>query len=371
MKIMLIFVDGLSHASAKEYFPMLDKENSESVSPGIGFSNNLYPEMLCGTTPDEIGYFNEWSPVAEPGPIFSILLRALDLFRPFLYINAGIRKIILSKIFKINYANIPFKYAHLFKPQGSHDFKDLSPSGILGTHEFKIYDSVDFKGRKVGDRDGGAFGLARENMSNEHTLVSLVDLDNIAHVYGLTSREYDEHAKYLAAEVGELVRLFSLEDSENKVFLFSDHGMVDVSESKFFDIENRFGPMAVDSYMYFVDSTYVRIWIKDESLRDSMTAFLGSLSYGEVLSDDERDESGVTRKEYGDYLFRANEGVMLVPNFYGGRACKSMHGYDGVLTSQRAIFAQLSNNKQDYDLPKTSKEVYSFLLNRLEQHAAH
>jgi hypothetical protein len=365
MKIMLIFVDGWSHASAKKYFPSMNDKNSSSVVPGIGFSNNLYPEMLCGTNPDEIGYFNEWSPVPKPRGPLSLLIRSLDIFRPFLYINAGIRKIILRKFLKLDYANIPFKYAHLFKPQGSHDFRDLSPTGILGTHKFKIFDSVEFRDLKVGERDLAAIELTKRNMSNDNILVSLVDLDNVAHIHGCLSSEYDRHATYLAEEISDLARAFCFQNEDNRVFLFSDHGMVDVTDVKSFDIESVFGPMAEDKYLYFVDSTYVRVWVKDDSLRDELAEFLNELNFGTVVQDEERIRHGVTRLEYGDYLFRANEGVMLVPNFYGGRPCRAMHGYDGNLESQRAIFADLSGSGGSYELPKSSKGVYQFLLERL------
>ena len=142
-RTLLIFIDGLPYHLAVEKMSLLQDAACSSLIPGIGFSNNIYPEMLCGQTPDEIGYFNEWSPKPDLKSQKKMTwLSLLDIFRKFLYINAGLRKIVLRKFFKINFSNIPFKYAHLFKPQGSHDFKDLGDDSLLTQNDFVIFDSV-------------------------------------------------------------------------------------------------------------------------------------------------------------------------------------------------------------------------------------
>lgn len=100
-KILLVFIDGLEYDIVIEKMKILKNKENTKVISGIGSSNNIYPEMLFGTNPDEIGYFNEWSPVKEKKSKLLFYSKWLDMFRWSLYINADIRK-----IFKLDFLNI-------------------------------------------------------------------------------------------------------------------------------------------------------------------------------------------------------------------------------------------------------------------------
>jgi len=360
-KILLVFIDGLQYDTAIEKFTILKNAKNSRVIPGIGFSNNIYPEMLCGTNPDEIGYFNEWSPVKDEKSELPFYLKWLDMFRWSLYINAGIRKIILRKIFKLDYSNIPFKYAHYFKAQGSHNFRDLTGNNILHDYDFNIYDSVE-TGLGVGKRDNFIIDKLENDLKQENYLLSLVDLDNIAHIHGITSTNFFNHTENLDNRLVKLFQNFSQLNEENEIYLFSDHGMVDVSNVVNFNIEEKFGEMNENKYLYFIDSTYMRVWVKDKSLMNDFKLYLSSRDFGELLTDQQRGEFGLTNKEFGDFIFRGNEGVMFVPNFYGGRANKAMHGYDSHIQSQNTIFSKIDNNSNNLEIPKTSKEIFHYLV---------
>ena len=360
-KILLVFIDGLQYDTAIEKMDILKKANNSRIIPGIGFSNNIYPEMLCGTNPDEIGYFNEWSPVKVKKDKLPFYLKFLDMFRWSLYINAGIRKIILRKIFKLDFSNIPFKYAHHFKAQGSHNFRDLTGNNILHDYNFKIYDSVE-TGKGVGERDDYIINKLENELKQDNYLLSLVDLDNIAHINGVTSNSFSEHIENLDKKLSNLFTNFKQLNEQNEIYLFSDHGMVDVSNIVDFDIEKDFGEMSDEKYLYFIDSTYMRIWVKDKNLMNDFKEYLSNQEFGELLSEEQRKEFGLTNKEFGDFIFRGNEGVMFVPNFYGGRSNKAMHGYDSYLKSQNAIFSKIDNNSKSSKLPRTSKEIFHYLV---------
>jgi predicted AlkP superfamily pyrophosphatase or phosphodiesterase len=360
-KILLVFVDGLQFDTALERLSILKNANNSRVIPGIGFSNNIYPEMLCGKNPDEIGYFNEWSPVKGNTNILPFYLRWLDLFRPSLYINAGIRKIILRKIFKVDFSNIPFKYAHYFKPQGSHQFRDLIGGNILHEYDFKIFDAAEVKGKNFLQRDSFVINQLSENMDDENYLLSLVDLDSVSHVCGTKSKDFDQHLNFLDSKLALLFKQFTKINSENEIYLFSDHGMCDVTKLVDFDIERKFGRMNERKYLYFIDSTYLRVWVKDESLMEDFRDYLANQEFGELLTENQRSDFGLVSREFGDFIFRGKEGVMFVPNFYGGRANKAMHGYDSYLQSQNSIFSNITKRNTHLEMPKTSKGMYHFL----------
>jgi len=358
--ILMVFIDGLQYDMAVDKLNILKDADNSRVIPGIGFSNNLYPEMLCGTNPDEIDYFNEWSPVKSEKRVLPFYLRWLDMFRGSLYINAGIRKIILKKFFHLDFSNIPFKYAHYFKAQGSHNFRDLTGNNILHDYNFEIYDSVEtLKG--VGERDKYIIDKLDDELSNSNYLLSLVDLDNIAHINGVSSTPFDKHIDYLDGSLQKLFNKFKLLNQENEIYLFSDHGMVNVSKVVNFDIEKHFGVMDKNKYLYFVDSTYMRVWVKDKNLLGDFEEYLLNLEFGELLSEEQRKDFGLTNRAFGDFIFRGGEGVMFVPNFYGGRVNKAMHGYDSHLKSQNAIFSKIDDNGNNFDMPGTSKEIFHYL----------
>jgi predicted AlkP superfamily pyrophosphatase or phosphodiesterase len=370
-RTLIIFIDGLPYDLAIEKMSILKDAKSGPIIAGIGFSNNIYPEILCGTNPDEIGYFNEWSPKPNlDSQKKMFLLSFLDIFRNSLYINAGIRKIILKKIFDINFSNIPFKYAHYFKPQGSHDFKDLGSDSLLSKHNFLILDSVDETGG-VGNRDSKIVQkfLASE-VPDKNLFLSFVDLDNIAHINKNASQIHLDHLKYLDDQLRKIIDKYKSKHQECNVFLFSDHGMVNVDNENHVKLmlEKEFGEMHPNTYLYFVDSTYLRVWVKNGSLRNRIEQYLKNLDFGKLLSKKERIEFGLTKIEFGDFIFRTNEGICFTPNFYGARKVKAMHGYNSYLTSQKGIFSDL-NNLKDQAFPKRSKDIYSYLFNILEKNA--
>lgn len=353
---LIIFIDGMSFDYANNNLHIMKDLTKHSISPGFGFSNNIYPELICGLSPDKIGYFNEWSPVIHPKKNFNILLLFFDLFRNFLYINAFIRKIILRKLFKIETANIPFKYLNFFKPQGSHNFRDLPhDNNLLHLHNFRIHDGAE-SNNSLGKKDLWAFNSCECDYS-ENIFLSLVDFDNLCHVYGIDSEQVSNHIVFLNLKIQQLLNRLNNE-ANLELIVFSDHGMASVNNVVNFNIESKFGPMNVNRYLYFIDSTFLRVWINDPTLIQSFHIYLSSLPFGELISSEDRIKYGVSNKNFATFMFRANEGVMFVPNFYGSRANKAMHGYSSDLTSQKAFFAYSATANKLELKPKSSVDVY-------------
>src|SRR5690606_28451955 len=101
-RCLIVFIDGLRYDHAIERLTFLSSARVGSMIPAAGFSNNIYPEMFCGTNPDEIGFFNEWSPAEPVRPVGKLNpIRMLDLFREQKYINAGIRVVLLRRLLGI------------------------------------------------------------------------------------------------------------------------------------------------------------------------------------------------------------------------------------------------------------------------------
>jgi len=143
--------------------------------------------------------------------------------------------------------------------------------------------------------------------------------------------------------------------------------MTPVEKGAELKLEERFGDMSESTYRYFLDSTFLRIWCHDEALREEIKIFLSEESSGEIIDEAERSTYGVTNRDFGDIIFRANEGIMFLPNFFGIRLVKAMHGYDSELKSQKAVFASLGVKKEDVSsLPNSSLGIFEYLKNRLQ-----
>ena len=198
-------------------------------------------------------------------------------------------------------------------------------------------------------------------MSNKNLLLSFMELDNISHTCGMWSKEYEEHLEWLGDTISKASKAFLKANPDGNIFLFSDHGMTPVNSGAKIDLESKFGPMSRDTYLYFLDSTFLRIWSKDNRLLMEIKEFLSTLNSGHLIDEQERIKYGVTNREFGDLIFRAEEGVMFFPNFFGIRMVKAMHGYDSELESQFAVFADLSGKQNNSsNLPQSTKEVYTF-----------
>ena len=98
--------------------------------------------------------------------------------------------------------------------------------------------------------------------------------------------------------------------------------------------------------------------INHKNLKSKIINILKTLDHGVVVDDDERKEFSFGNSDFGDIIFRANESVMYVPNFFGFRSCKAMHGYDPKLESQKAFLAH--NFNTDFSVA-CSSDVYHFL----------
>ncbi|MDB4208813.1 alkaline phosphatase family protein [Amylibacter sp.] len=345
MATLAIFIDSLPHNLSIKLTEKIDSNfKTEKITSGAGFSNNIYAEIVTGLNPDQIGYFNEWKlkKIINKPPLIHRILSLFDFLRKFIYLNAGFRRIILRRIFKFESFNIPFRYLHYFSGNGSHNFRDIGHGNILQKHGFEIFDAAEVN-KNVGLRDIEVINNLDKVIANKNTLLSLVDLDNIAHIYGMNSNQYIDHLDFISSKLKVLVQKFQKLSPGNKIILFSDHGMVPVSRGIYFELESIFGNMSKLSYMYFVDSTYVRIWVKSNLLKNEIENYLSDLDYGKIIETKEREEFGITNLEFGDIIFRADEGIMFAPNFFGARVCKAMHGYDPKLISQSAFCSYCNN----------------------------
>jgi len=168
--------------------------------------------------------------------------------------------------------------------------------------------------------------------------VSLVEPDAVGHRRG---PESPAMAAKLAVVDGQVRALWEAHERLGRgiFLLFSDHGMASVTERPWFDPRGILGEPGHGSYACFSDSTMLRFWIFRDSLAGVVEEALAGITWGRMLSDEERRRFGVAAPAHGDLIVLANEGVIPRPSHVGGKhpRARGMHGYHPDLESQRAF----------------------------------
>jgi predicted AlkP superfamily pyrophosphatase or phosphodiesterase len=208
-----------------------------------------------------------------------------------------------------------------------------------GTVFFKSFTSL--KGRFLrSDRDRLDAVLAAAPDGHRLYLVYVSLPDQLGHEHGPGSPELLRGLTQMDADLRDLVSRFGEIRPQTDWLLIGDHGMVSVEDSidagaLLKKAADQHGLEVGVDFLLFLDSTIVRIWWDSEAARSTLTArfveeVLGA-SWGEVLfAEGTAAESAPSASLYGDVIWMARPGVVIVPDFFQSPidVVKGMHGYD-------------------------------------------
>ncbi len=155
-------------------------------------------------------------------------------------------------------------------------------------------------------------------------------LDAVMHKHGTRSAETRACLADFTAFTRGCLKDAQASYREVHLLVFGDHGMADVTgvHDLLTPIE-ALGARVPRDMLYFVDSTMARFWFFRDGWREKVTALLGECGAGRVLDDEECRRLGVYYADhrYGELVYLADPGKILVPSFMGVTAPKAMHGY--------------------------------------------
>jgi hypothetical protein len=99
-------------------------------------------------------------------------------------------------------------------------------------------------------------------------------------------------------------------------------------------------------YAVVYDSTMARFWFFNENAKEKITAALNTVPNGRILPDAElkRLRAYFPDRYFGELIFLANEGVLIVPSHMGERPIRGMHGYH---PQAKHSYAMLCTNQED------------------------
>ena len=363
--VLIIFIDSLPHPLLSRLPKLHASPETWSIVPGFGYSVNIHAEMFAGLLPDDVGYFGEWqyNPPASPGWRIRTLLPFLDaVCRPYV-MNRGLQYL-LTRNYRPGHVmpNIRLRDLDKFAMEGDHllDDPQTYPHPTLFS-EFPHLRVPRMPKLPKGERDRQLYetGLATIDEASS-LLIPLPDLDGFGHAYGIDAAPYDAHLARLDDWIEGLTARFVNRHPHGHVFVISDHGMVNVTQGLYLDIESRVGPPGAQSYVYFSDANLLRVWITDEAKRAPIHAYLAHFGGGRLVTDAERAEYGLTSPRFGDFIFVLDEGLAFEPSTFARHKPVGMHGYHPLAPGQQAVAAHYGPQWEG-EAPHRMRDLYAML----------
>lgn len=368
MGVLIIFVDGLRADAVAEMEFLSGLPEIGAVRPGFGYSINLHAELFAGLRPDDVGFFCEWhlAPERAPGRRLRPLLPLLDaLFRPYT-LNRGVQHL-LTRWYRPDHItpNIPLRHIDKFAVAGEPIFSPRFPAPTLFTLHPELRAIRAPRTVRKGQRDAWVVAQAREALNRHPALfLALADLDGLTHHAGVGSETYRAYLHRLDTWLASLHAEFRRRHPEGHFWVISDHGVANVEARVLLDIEKRFGPSGLRTFMYFSDSTLLRVWVFAGELREPLGDYLATYPAGRLLSAEERTRYGLTSPVFGDYILVLDEGHCFEPSYFARHVPVAMHGYHPELPSQQALYA---HEGPIIPPPATLLDVYTVLSEALQK----
>jgi hypothetical protein len=191
------------------------------------------------------------------------------------------------------------------------------------------------------------------------------ELDELMHRVGTSHEDVTRKLGEYERRAGRVLERAARAGRKTAFFLFSDHGMTDVSSVVDLKREvKKWGYRTGRDFLAFYDSTMARFWC-DPALRADLAKRLGETGWGRVLSAEELDARGCGFADgsYGELIFLVHPGLLIVPSYMGREPVAAMHGYDPADPGSRGCFF---SNVPELGLPGSILDLKSLLLSHLE-----
>ena len=327
---LVIFVDALPWESIHLIKEKINYLDYYKMRPTLGYSINLKAELLGGYTPDNAGFFCEWS-YHRDSPYekkLRLMRQIFSILTPLHSKVDGLLHKIFNRFNNEDIFRIPFKFLPYFAKQGTEAYRDeFHLPTVLSELGFSKSIYSDFSGPM---RDELALEHLIEQISSKTSnnyFAAFAEVDHKTHDYGVRSTKHTELIREYSDHIHKILVHFKGIYPEGEVLIFSDHGMSNPDQLISLDFESNIGRPGLNSYIYFVDATMVRIWIFDQTLEEGIVSYLKSFESGEILDNEQRRKYNVSNEDFGDIIFVLDDTAIFNPNFFGSKAPLGMHGY--------------------------------------------
>jgi predicted AlkP superfamily pyrophosphatase or phosphodiesterase len=246
--------------------------------------------------------------------------------------------------------NIPFRHISLYNFAETKN--PLQPGGL--NRGPNIFDHLVqrnipyFVGDPVRDEFSNLAALTAEieNERIDFAFQYWPALDGLMHALGNRSPEISVKLRVYEDWIGQLLAAAKRHYEETRLYVFSDHGMANCDV--LLDLKSKIEALPVrvpNDYAVVYDSTMARFWFFNERARWLVTRCLREMAEGRIVPDDELADMGTLFPDryFGELIFLAHEGVLIVPSHMGARPIRGMHGYH---PTDIHSYAALCNNQE-------------------------
>jgi predicted AlkP superfamily pyrophosphatase or phosphodiesterase len=371
---LFIFIDALGWEVLSQHPKFLKAEAPERkcLETIFGYSSACDPSIISGLLPYQHGlwssffYSPQTCPYAWTKALKVLPAPVAEYHRTRHYISRLVKKVHgFTGYFQLY--NVPFDYLPYFDyaekdsiwgpaglPQGKTIFSELSARGIPFYCDSESYDD----GQKIAD-----LKQAIESESIDFAYLLLGKLDATMHALGTQHSQVDQLFDWYAKQLQELIHTAEHHYEEVPVYIFSDHGMHDVSGG--FDLQAEIAQLGLEfgkDYAAVYDSTMARFWCFDPEVKTRLHGHLRQLDdVGQIVAPQQLQEMGVYFEDaqYGDSVFLMNSGIMITPSFMGRKAIPGMHGFHP--DDPESAAAILSNQALPKDLTRIEQIFWLML----------
>ncbi|SMY17007.1 alkaline phosphatase family protein [Photobacterium aquimaris] len=213
-----------------------------------------------------------------------------------------------------------------------------------------------------------------KNKSLKDFTLAYIGNAEMAHFKGTTSNEFKEYMVDMDKSLEVLSKNLDEHYDNYELVILGDHGMVDVEQhvdciSEIKKIANDLGISEGKDYIYFVDSTCLRLWFKQPELHQSLfdKKLVDIIGEHLELTDDITNYLDKFKPEYGNLLYLIQGKKIFYPDFFNTKANVGMHGYKHDIFGQQGLLLLTGPNVENNDVDKIElKDIKSLIISRYQ-----
>jgi hypothetical protein len=337
---LFIFVDACGWEIIKnDPFAHDVAPNRKRLDSVFGYSSACVPSILSGRWPDEHRNWCYFVHDPKNSPFKSLRwLRWL----PEKITSRRIFRRWLSKFVKVQLSfrgyfdlyNIPFK--HIAQYDFTEKKSPLQPGGMNrgpNIFDFLVQRKISYHvsaPQKTEEQNLNALISDIKSENIDFAFLYWPALDGLLHRVGNQSPLVPEKLRDYERWIRQLLSVAEEHYAEIRLYIFSDHGMANCDV--LLDLKSKIEPLPLrmgKDYAVVYDSTMARFWFFNERAREQITSTLKGVPQGRILPESELKtlRAHFADGYFGELIFLASEGVLIVPSHMGERPIRGMHGY--------------------------------------------
>ena len=372
----------------------------KEVVPSLSFCERT--EIFTGQKPNESGFFTAigYNPESSEFKKIRFLLVFFHYVEVSLFswnkkVNYLFRSIFNKTLrlfgFKLSCYNIPLNLLRYFSlTEDAFSFFDEKAFDgrnnifkYCSRNNIKVfYDSFTALNFHINLDDDGRLNKVLLNAGKNYDLymIYISAADANGHKYGPDSDRIKYENSLLDSKLQNFFKDFCKVEPNTKLIVNGDHGMRTVSNvfniKKTIETSFRNSNLKLKTdYLFFIDSTILRIWFFNQTakdyIEDKLLTNIDLLSYGTYFDEKYANKFNIPYgdRRYGDFLWVANKGVLLFPDFFHKvEPQKGMHGYAPGSFNESGMCIEYHEDIKHKNVKNIElTEVYNILINSIKK----